>query len=828
MSPFATFVLGLAVLVLFVWYFSVDPGNRKRTLGAVLTLLLTSLCLFSVWPPFDVKDAAGKVVQSGKIHLGLDLKGGTAFLIRLVREAAGAEVSKTAQEQAVEVIRSRVDKFGVGEPVISPVGTDQILVQIPGLDTAKIAEAREQLQRVAKLEFRLVHPQSGSLVSQLNANQPVVIPPGYRVETEEIADHSNGGGGGSSNQMSRYNSLMNGPAQEAEVKKITTKIVVRSRADMLGDRVRRAFPFFDQQGWGVNLEFDGAGAKQFGDLTAAHINEQLAIMLDGKVVSAPVLKSAIYGGTASITGGSMGETESRNLASVLENPLQTPVKILEERSVSATLGGDSIRAGILSGLIGLALTAVAVLFYYRFAGLIAFLALLVNVVLLFGVIGLFNFVLTLPGIAGIILTIGMAIDANVLIYERLREELASGKTLRPALEGAFAKALSSIIDANVTTLITSVILFYYATGPVKGFAVALTVGIIASLFSALIVTRNLFSWATDLGGLQRVRMLNIVPARQFDFMGTARMCLIGSAAVMLFCVGAFALRGDKNFGIDFKGGDLLVLSSKQALTAEQVRGALPAELKDSVVQLERRGADQIVDVRSTAGTGPKIEGALRGAFPGAELKTEQAESVGGLVGAQLAKRSLLAFGLGVLGILAYVSLRFEFSFAIGAVVALFHDVIITVGVFALFGKELSLVMVGAVLTIAGYSINDTIVVYDRIRSGLREGRRGTVREIMNASINETLGRTILTSGATLITVIALFIGGGAVLRDFALAMLIGIVVGTYSSIFVASPIVLWFSRSRGAHQGDLRAQVAEKPKAPVVVAVPVGRSSVKA
>ena len=820
MSPVVTFLLGLAVLALFIWYFSADSGRLKRILGLALTALLTTLCLASVWPPFDVRDAKGTLVQAGKIRLGLDLKGGTAFLIKLVRETTGSEISPAAQEQAVEVIRSRVDKFGVGEPVISPVGTDQILVQIPGLDTARIAEARDQLQRVAKLEFRLVHPQSASLVAQRRAGQTPIIPPGYRVETEERTERTDGGASSApGNRLSRTNALMNHPP-EGDVKKITEEVVVRARTDMTGERVKSAYPFFNERGWGVSLNFDGEGGRQFADLTRAHVGEQLAIMLDGKVVSAPNLNEAITGGSAQITGGSMGETECRNLASVLENPLQTPVRILEERSVSATLGADSIRAGIVSGLLGLALTFGFVLFYYRLAGLIAFGALLVNVALLFGVMSLFGFVLTLPGIAGVILTIATAIDANVLIYERLREELHAGKSLRAALEGAFRKALSSIIDANVTTLITSILLFYYASGPVKGFAVTLTVGIIASLFAALIVTRTLFAWATDVGGLTKVRMLDFTPKRHFDFMGTARWCLVASTVVILFCGAAFALRGQRNFGIDFKGGDLLVLSTKQNLTTDQVRAALPADQRESVVQLERRGDEQFVDVRANAGSGPKIEQALRAALPDAGLQTLQSESVGSLVGKQLATRSALAFGLGVLGILAYVSLRFEFSFAIGAVVALLHDIVITVGVFALLGRELSLVMVGAVLTIAGYSINDTIVVYDRIRSGLKDGRRGSVREIMNASINETLGRTMLTAGATFITVFALFIGGGPVLHDFALAMLIGVIVGTYSSVFVASPIVLWFSRARGGQgNNDLRAQVNRPTKA--AAAVPV-------
>ena len=522
------------------------------------------------------------------------------------------------------------------------------------------------------------------------------------------------------------------------------------------------------------------------------------MVLDGKVLSAPNLTEPIYGGNCEITG-SFTEGQARDLASALENPLSTPVAIEQERSVSATLGKDSIWRGVISGIVGVALTFAFVLVYYRLAGLFANLALLINIVLLFGMMTMFNFVLTLPGIAGIILTIGLAIDANVLIYERLREELASGKTLRPALEGAYSKAFSSIFDANVTTLITSVILFWQAAGPVKGFAVALTLGIIASLFSALLVTRNAFSWATDKGGLQQIRMLNLLHSPRFDFMSKAKYCVLGSLTVIVLCIAVFAYRGQKNFGIDFKGGDLTVLTMAHPLTDGEVRNALrPVHLEDSTIQNTSTAHESMMTFRSPIDTGVQIQQRLQQAFPQAGVKLGQYDKVGALVGKQLAMKSLLALLLGIVGILIYVSLRFEFSFAVGAIVALLHDVIITIGVFSLLGRELSLVLVGAVLTIAGYSINDTIVVYDRIRSGLREGRKGSVREIMNASINETLGRTVLTGGMTLVTVLALYLGGGPVLNDFALAILIGVIVGTYSSVFVASPIVLWFSRGEKA------------------------------
>ena len=356
------------------------------------------------------------------------------------------------------------------------------------------------------------------------------------------------------------------------------------------------------------------------------------------------------------------------------------------------------------------------------------------------------------------------------------------------------------------------ILFIYASGPVKGFAVALTVGIIASLFSALVVTRNGFAWATDRFGLQSVKMLHFFESPNFDFMGKARLCAIGSAVVLVASAAVFALRGEKNFGIDFKGGDLTVLTANHKLEEGAVRDVLKniGQQEATIENTEVKG-QPAVSILSPVETGKQIQTAVAKAFPEADVKLAQYDKIGARVGKQLASKSLYALGFGILAILVYVSLRFEFSFAIGAIVALLHDVLITLGVFALLGRELSLVMVGAVLTIAGYSINDTIVVYDRIRSGLREGRKGSVREIMNASINETLGRTMLTGGMTLVTVVALFIGGGPVLNDFALAILIGVLVGTYSSVFIASPIVLWFSKGE---KGRLRQEVSRGGSGP--------------
>lgn len=758
MTPILTFLFGLLLLGLFGWYFATESEAKKRWLGAVLTLLLILFCVDSVTPP-------GK-----KIRLGLDLRGGTSFLLQLVPQN-GQPITADMLQQAVEVIRKRVDKFGVGEPVIAPQGTERILVQIPGLDPGQIQTTREQLQQVAKLEFAEVYPDSAGLIAKIEKGE-AILPPGF-----VIREHT----------------------QSLEGKEMTERLLVKKEADLTGEHVTRANAFFDQQGYGVSLTLDDEGAKSFFELTSQLAPRQgrLAILLDGKIQSAPSVKNPIAGGQAQITGR-FKEKEARELASVLENPLRTPVSIEETRSVSPTLGNESIRSGIVSGIAGLALVMMFVLFYYRLAGCVALVGLWINIVLLFGMMAMFHFVLTLPGIAGIILTIGLAVDANVLLYERLREELKAGKSLEAAINGAYSKAFSAIFDANATTLITAGILFWQATGPVRGFSVTLMLGIVASLFSAILFTRTAFRWMTKVCRLKRLTMADLAPKHQFNFLGRRVIAVFISLVLIGGSMAVFGIRGANNFGIDFRGGDLLVLDSQPSLAVSEVRTALePLHLTEETIQLEQAGLQKMISIRSAENTSAHILDQLKKSFPNRKVVAAKQERVGAQIGLEFAKKALLALGLGMLGILVYVTLRFEFSFAVGALVALLHDVIITIGVFSLTGGELSLVMVGAILTIAGYSINDTIVVYDRIREGLRNRTGGSVEALMNRSINETLGRTILTGGMTLLSVASLFFFGGAVLKDFAFAILIGILVGTYSSVFVASPIVLWCSKLAG-------------------------------
>jgi len=776
MNPGLTFFAGLLLLILFGWYFATDSGLRKHLLALFLAAMLVAFSIATIWPP------------EKNIALGLDIKGGTSFLIKLQQVDKDKPITPGLLDQAVEVIRKRVDYFGAGEPIISPVGQDRILVQIPGLDTAKIQEARGQLSRVAKLEFRLVYPDNGERLAAIDKGTEVV-PPEYKIENYKHA------------------------AEENE-QATTERLLVKRKADLGGDRVSESHAFYGNEGWTVQLKFDGEGAKKFGQITEQYKGHRFAIVLDGIIQSAPVIRDAIYGGDAVITGH-FSEKEARGLASVLENPLQTPVSIEEERSVSPTLGAHSIRASILAGLVGLAITLVCVALYYRIPGFIACLALLVNIVLLMGALTMFHFVLTLPGIAGIILTIGLAVDASVLVYERLREELALGKSLKVAIEAAYEKAFSSIFDANVTTLITAVILFWRATGPVKGFAISLTLGILASLFTALIVGRNIFEALVDNTRLKKISMLHLISAQNIDFLGKGFLACMCSLALIIAGATSFYVRGEKNFGVDFRGGDLITLSSPQTIDVGQVRAALaPINLADASIQESNQAGKNYITVRTPLHTSDQVEKQIMTLMPQAQFKVEGAERVGALVGGELARSSLIALGLGILGILIFVTLRFELSFAVGAIVALLHDVLITVGVFSLLHRELTLTMVGAVLTIAGYSINDTIVVYDRIREGLASGRKGSIEQIMNESINQTLSRTILTSTVTLIPILCLFFFGGAVLRDFSLAIIIGVAVGTYSSIFIASPIVLWWTRARGGSKVTLQREITTKRTGP--------------
>jgi SecD/SecF fusion protein len=727
----------------------------------------------------------------GKIKLGLDLQGGQSFLVAMdTNNIAKEQDRERVLSQAVEVLRRRVDKFGVAEPIIQPAGSDRILIQLPGLSQAETDSARKQIEKAAFLEFRMVHPNSAELIAQ------GVIEPGYEVLKEERRTRDGG--------------------------KVLTAYLVKKKPEggLTGKNIKSAMvtlhPVSNQPE--IDFTLDSEGASIFAQLTRENIGRQLAIVLDGELYSAPVIQGEIPGGRGQITG-QFDLKEAFELANVLENPLEAPVKIIDERSVDPSLGKDSIRAGVHAAVYGTVAVAVFMLVYYLLAGVVANIALILNIIILLGVMCSIGTTLTLPGIAGIVLTIGMAVDANVLIFERIREELAAGKSLRGAIQAGYGRAFGTIFDSNLTTLIASVLLIYLGTGPVKGFGVTLTIGIATSMLTALVVTRLIFDWLLARNLITRLPMLHIIRGTRFDFLRFAVPAFVASWMLIIggcgYGVYRGAVKGDL-FGVDFAGGDSLTLKFEQRADVDKIREALkPVSGGDPIIQYQKNIAENTETLAITVayGNGDKVEPALNAAFPQSKFKVLGMDKVGPVVGREIQRTAIIAASLAMIGILAYVAFRYEFSFAVGAVVAIIHDLLMTFGVFSLAGLELSAPIVAAFLTIIGFSINDTIVIFDRIREDLKLGMRGSFKDIMNQALNQTLSRTIITSGTVFLATLSLYLFGSGTVKDFAFTFLIGILTGTYSSIYIASALVLWWHKGQRPAIGS--AVTLEHAPAPV-------------
>ena len=708
--------------------------------------------------------------SAGKIKRGLDLQGGTSYLVEMQTGKLATNSSmKVAVDNAVEVLRKRVDKFGVAEPLIQPVGENRILIQMPGLSEVDMARVRTNIQKAAFLEFRMVHEDSAKLL------QEGIIPPGY-VVLKEVRNLPDG------------------------TKAAVPFIVSKERVPGLsGKNIKNAGVMRgnmnDPQ---ISFRFDGEGAAAFAKVTSENIGRQLAIILDGELNSAPVIKSAITEGSGVISGGSIGEKEAFDLAAILQNPLEAPVTVISETKVDPSLGKDTITSGINSTRYAVIAVAAFMAIYYLGAGMVANFALILNIVILLGVMCAFQTTLTLPGIAGIVLTIGMAVDANVLIFERIREESAKGKPLRSALAAGYDRAFSTIFDSHVTTLISSVILIYMGTGTIKGFGIALTIGVAASLFTALVVTRLIFDTLLSMGWMKSLPMLHIIRAPKVDFMRWAKPAFAVSWLIIIVGVGYGFYRGSHMLGIDFVGGDNLTMTFTQKEDVDKLRNAIKHVASDPIIQYQKEitGTGEKLRITTAFNTTDKVMDVLTKDFPQAGLKLVGSERVGPSVGEEILRSAVIAMLLSLLGILVYVAFRYEFSFAIGAVVAILHDVLMTIGCYALVGRELNATMVAAVLTIIGFSINDTIVIFDRIREDLKLGVRGTFRDVINQALNQTLSRTLITSGTVFIATMALYLFGGGAINDFAFTFLVGIITGTYSSIYIASAIVLWWHKGQ--------------------------------
>ncbi|MGB2600508.1 MAG: protein translocase subunit SecD [Candidatus Omnitrophota bacterium] len=730
---------------------------KKLKWKSVLVVVIAALAIWFSYPPLDIHDQEGNVLEKGKINLGLDLQGGMHMVLEVDTSKLTKNAAKDAPQRALEVIRNRIDQFGVLEPVIQLQGNNRLLVQLPGVTDRE--RAKEIIGRTAHLEFKLVSDDPELLKKAMNGE----VVEGYEIKETATRDD----------------------------KKET--LLVETDAVLTGDMLVDATTEFSQQGFGqpyVSLELNDKGADIFADVTGRNVGKRLAIVLDNEVQTAPVIRERIPSGRAQITGNFSLE-ESKDIALILRaGALPAPVNIIEERSVGPALGKDSVQKGIQAIVIGGICVLAFMAIYYLFAGLIADFALILNIFIITGALSYFGATLTLPGIAGLVLTIGMAVDANVLIFERIREESRLGKSLRAAIHAGYDKAFWTILDANVTTLITALILFQFGTGPIRGFATTLSIGILASMFTALVVTRLILDIITvNRPNMTKLPMLQFFSQPNIPFVKIRKIMYIVSVMVIAIGMFFFVQKGSKNLGVDFTGGTLQQFKFQEVVPIQDVRAVLSnTGLGESAIQQFGEGKEIIV--RSFSGKTDKIITGLREKFGAGSFEVMRVETVGPAVGEDLREAAIKALIFAMVGICLYISFRFEFRFAITAIIALIHDVLVTLGMLALTGREVSLPVIAALLTIVGYSINDTIVLFDRIREDRKFMRKASPEEIINTSINQTLSRTVLTSLTTLLVVLALFIFGGKVINDFSFVLLVGVLVGTYSSIFIASPLLI--------------------------------------
>lgn len=716
-------------------------------------LLIVLIVAFSIWRAYPLQE---------KINLGLDLQGGIQLLIQVETEKIPEEARDDATERVVEIIRNRIDEFGVKEPVISKQGKDLVVVQLPGVTERE--RAKDIVGKTALLEFKLVSDN----VDLIQKAEKGEIPEGY--EWKELK-----------NEMR------------------TENVLLKSEALLKGDHLTSASVGFDQYGQPiVQLQFDNEGADIFDKVTFQNVGKQLAIVLDGKIHSAPVIRDRIPNGQAQITGNFTSE-EAGDLALVLRaGALPAPVKIIEERTVGPSLGRDSVQSGIRAGLVGTLLVFLFMPIYYFLAGVVADLALFLYGLIVIGALAAFNASLTLPGIAGFILSIGMAVDANVLIFERIREEIELKKTPRAAVSAGYHKALSAIWDSNITTFLTAVILFYFGTGPVKGFAVTLSIGIIASMFSAIVITRVVFDFMLKKNQNLNLKMSKLIGVTHFDFLKGRFWAYGFSVLTIAIGVFAFVARGHENYGVEFTGGTFVHVQFNEKTDISSLRQEFQKK-GDKSVMIQHYGepSENQFIIKVAEGDTKVIEEVARDVGGEKGFQILKVDQIGPAVSRDLKQKALWAVVWSCLGILIYLGWRFEWKFALAAVIALVHDTVFTFGVFALSCREINLPIVAAILTIIGYSVNDTIVNFDRVRDNLKTMRRTPFADIVNVSINQTLSRTILTSFTSILAVLALFLFGGSAINDFAFTLLVGFTVGIYSTIFVASALVVdWKAHSR--------------------------------
>ena len=719
-----------------------------------------------------------KKSKSG-LQLGLDLKGGVAFTLEvdasaLSKEGAAARTEKL--QKAIEIIGNRINGLGVAEPLIRPIGDNRIEVQLAGVSTKDNPAVVDNLKKPARLEFRLVHPTlSPETTSSGN------VPPGY--ETLLLEQESRNG-------------------QSA-----TSELFVKRLPEATGEIISNAFPSMDEFGrFRILLRFTNDGSKRFADVTRGIAEEnkrtgregRLAIVLDGKLYSAPSVKAEIPNGSAEISG-SFSQREAFELSNVLNNPLDLPMQIKEQYEVGPSLAEDAISSGMRATVIGTALVAAFMITFYTVGGLVAIGTLAVNLLIIFGMMASLGATLTLPGLAGIVLTIGMAVDANILIFERMREELALGKSLGTANETGYMKALSTILDAHLVQLIICAIMIWLGTGPIKGFGVTLAIGVLSTLFSVLITAHLVMEVLIDSEWVKKFTMNRILKEIHVDFIKYGKPAFIGSWLLVLLGVAVVLHKGDRIYGIDFAGGDVITVQFSERLDTAKIREVATASGAGEVSSTYASslgGGKEVLKIETAYGKSGALLAALQQAYPKADLVSIGESRIGAAIGKEIEWNALLAIGASMAVILVYIAFRFEFGFGVGAMFSSLHDILMTIGIFVLFGHQFSAPMVAAILCIAGYSINETVVVFDRIREELKLNPTGSLRTVVNDAISKVFARTIMTSTTTLLAALSLFLFGGGVLRDISFTFLVGIITSTFSAIFISSQVFYWW------HKGD--------------------------
>lgn len=691
----------------------------------------------------------------------------------------------SALTQSIEVVGRRVNELGTTEPIIQRQGTDRILVQVPGLQDPE--RLKDLLGQTAKLTFQMVD-QSVPVQEAIEGRPPAGTSVMYSTDDPPFP------------------------------------YLIENRVIVSGENLVDAQAAFDQRTNEpvVSFRFDTKGATRFGQTTQQNVGRLFAIILDSSVISAPQIREPILGGAGQISGNF--DVQSANDLAVLlrAGALPATLTIIEERTVGPGLGQDSIDAGKIASMIGAVLVIAFMLLAYGFLGIIANIALAANIAIIVAILSVVGATLTLPGIAGIVLTIGMAVDSNVLIYERIREERIGGKSVIQAIDRGFSRALATIVDANVTTLIAALILFTLGSGPVKGFAITLAIGIMTTVFTAFTLTRWMIAeWVRRARpkDLPRRPLVVVPDSTKVPFLWLRRIAFSGSAVLGLVALALFATI-NMNYGIDFKGGSLIEV---QANSGEADTGDIRSRLSDlnlGDVQVQEFGAESDVLIRVESQDGGENAEQTVIAKVRAELEVDhtfrRVEVVGPTISGELARNGTIGVVVSMFAIMLYIWLRFEWQFAVGAILATLHDVVMTIGFFVVTGIEFNLSSIAAILTIVGYSLNDTVVVYDRVRENLRRFKKMRLTDLLDISINQMLSRTVITSVTTLLALLSLFLFGGEVIRSFTAAMIFGVIIGTYSSIFIAAPLLVLFNLRPGSRNLDAEAATGnESEDAPV-------------